>query len=532
MLLPLTAGLAITGYKYALSVSTNSGSSYGPYGDYVLSSWTSGTTFTITGLTNGYYYKVKVRAVNALGDGAESAEIGAFVPNTVPGAPTAVQGTSHVSGQSSVSWVAPTDNGGIAISYYTVQYSTNGSSWTTFGTTSVSSPLIVNELSNGTPYYFRVAATNNGTNGGTGAYSNASATTATPSTVPSAPATPTITALDGGDRFNWTTPADGGRAITGYVYQISTNDQAFATEVSVAANVTSVTLTNQYSASTFKIKVKAINGNSTGSPYSTTSVNTVAWAQNGQLQNNPTPCDPPTCAACDNAPTNCAACDNAPTDCGGCTNAPTDCGGCTAPDCSGGCDGCGGTRTATAATRTAATNGTRAAATSGTRAAPTLGTSTRTCYRWTRESVGSTPSGYSYAENSTSACGNYSTCTSGTCGACGDGACGACASGACGACGAGACGSCGAGSCSACSDSYFKLVPIYGIQYSIVSNYLGDGVDWYALYSSEGFFPSNNVHGGCGSAYRLWNLYRCNVNYTNNSRNGQYEVNTGSCVAS
>jgi uncharacterized protein (DUF2141 family) len=84
----LTAGLTITGYKYALSTSTDGGSTYGSYGAYVLSSWSSGTSFTISGLTNGYKYKVKIRAVNSLGDGAESSEIGPYTPYTTPTATT------------------------------------------------------------------------------------------------------------------------------------------------------------------------------------------------------------------------------------------------------------------------------------------------------------------------------------------------------------------------------------------------------------------------------------------------------------
>ena len=74
------AGLAITGYKYNLSTSTDNVTYQAYAGSYTTSSWTSGTTFTITGLTNGTYYKVKIRAVNALGEGAESVEIGPFKP--------------------------------------------------------------------------------------------------------------------------------------------------------------------------------------------------------------------------------------------------------------------------------------------------------------------------------------------------------------------------------------------------------------------------------------------------------------------
>jgi hypothetical protein len=401
---------------------------------------------------------------------------------TVPGQPTALSATSHVNTQSVLTWTAPSRNGGSSITDYVVQYSTSAtfdSAVTTFTDgVSASTGATVTGLTNGTTYYFRVAAVNSV---GTGAYSTISAG-AVPSTIPSVPPTPTIAPADGGDTINWTAPATGGRAITGYVYKVSTNDGAFAAEVPVAANVFSYATLNQYSASTFKIQVRAVNDNGT-SGFSTVSANTVAWAQNSQVQQNPTTCPEPTCAAC----------------------SPPTCDACTAPDCSGGCDGCGGTRTATA--------GTRGASTTGTRGASTLGTSTRTCYRWTRD--GSTASGYAYAENSTSACGEYSACTASTCGACS----------------AGTCGDCSAGSCSACSASYYKLVPIEGFQYNFFENFLGDGVNWFAMYTAEGFYPSNNPYGGCGGGQRrVWNLFRCSNGYTDYSRIGQNEVNTGVCA--
>ena len=433
---------------------------------------------------------------------------------TVPSEPTVLSATSHVNAQSVLTWTAPARNGGSPIKDYVVQYSTSAtfaSAVTTFTDgVNASTGATVTGLTNGTTYYFRVAAVNSV---GTGAYSTISAG-AVPSTIPSAPATPTVNALDAGDTITWTAPYNGGRAITGYYYKVSTNDGAYSGETFVAAGATlSYAALNQYSAGTKKIQVRAENGNGS-SGFSTVSDNTVAWEQTSQVQDGGT-CPPPTCADCNNAPTNC----------GGCDNAPTNCGGCTAPDCSGGCDGCGGTRTATAATRTAATSGTRAAATSGARGAPTLGTNTRTCYRWERPSVGSTASGYVYNAGGTTACSAFPGCTAGTCGEC--------AAGACGACGAGACGTCGDGSCSACSDSY-ELISS-GPFFEVLYNFLGDGVNWYGVYgingAPDGWSPDNAFQGnGCGSPQKaVWQLYRCDINYANNSRTGQYEVNSGGC---
>jgi hypothetical protein len=93
---------------------------------------------------------------------------------TAPGAPTSITGTSG-DAQVSLSWTAPSSNGGAAVTDYVVQYSTSASSgFETFSDgTSISTTAIVTGLTNGTSYYFKVAATNSV---GTGDYSVASAT--------------------------------------------------------------------------------------------------------------------------------------------------------------------------------------------------------------------------------------------------------------------------------------------------------------------------------------------------------------------
>jgi uncharacterized protein (TIGR02145 family) len=72
----------------------------------------------------------------------------------VPDAPTNVVATAG-DGSASVAFVAPTNNGGIDITEYTV--TSNPGSFTQTGTTS---PISVTGLTNGTPYTFTVAAKN------------------------------------------------------------------------------------------------------------------------------------------------------------------------------------------------------------------------------------------------------------------------------------------------------------------------------------------------------------------------------------
>ena len=72
------AGLPITTYKYAISYSDDN-ITYVAFSAYTnLSS--IATSFSVSSLNNGRYYKIKARAVNYLGDGEESQIIGPFRP--------------------------------------------------------------------------------------------------------------------------------------------------------------------------------------------------------------------------------------------------------------------------------------------------------------------------------------------------------------------------------------------------------------------------------------------------------------------
>jgi len=100
----------------------------------------------------------------------ESFEI--VAPVTPPGAPTSVSAIAG-NAQASLTWTAPSSNGGASITEYVVQFSANsGSTWTTFNDgTSSSTSATVTGLTNGTAYVFRVAAVNSA---GAGAFTTTS----------------------------------------------------------------------------------------------------------------------------------------------------------------------------------------------------------------------------------------------------------------------------------------------------------------------------------------------------------------------
>jgi hypothetical protein len=104
--------------------------------------------------------------------GLSAVQLTAVPVVTPPAAPTSLTATAG-NAQASLAWTAPSDNGGSAITDYSVQFSTDsGSTWSTFSrTASTTASQVVTSLTNGTAYVFRVAGINAN---GTGTYTAAS----------------------------------------------------------------------------------------------------------------------------------------------------------------------------------------------------------------------------------------------------------------------------------------------------------------------------------------------------------------------
>ena len=122
----------------------------------------TGTSATVPDLTNGTAYKFDVKAVNSVGDSLASAftnEIIPTVPASVPDAPTGVTATAGNS-NASLTWSAPADDGGSAITDYKIDVYSNGSLLKTIDTKSTNTSAAVSDLTNGTAYKFDVKAVN------------------------------------------------------------------------------------------------------------------------------------------------------------------------------------------------------------------------------------------------------------------------------------------------------------------------------------------------------------------------------------
>lgn len=227
---PYNGGSAITKYQYTLNDST--------YIDVSANS----NPFTVSGLTNGTSYNIKMRAVNAIGTSASSASSGPVEPKRVPDAPTITSAIYSNQG-GTISFSAPANNGGSAITGYS--YSLNGAASISIS----SSPIELSGLTNGTTYSITVKAINV-----VGSSSASSSSSFVPKTIPSIPIISSATVSDKQVSLAITQTSNGGSAITGYKYALDGSD----VYVSVGST-TPIVITELNNGQSYSIIVKAVN---------------------------------------------------------------------------------------------------------------------------------------------------------------------------------------------------------------------------------------------------------------------------------
>ena len=149
-----TGGSAITDYSVQYRVS-----GVGPWRTFSDPVSTT-TSATITGLTNGVTYEVRIAAVNAAGTGTESTAISG-TPRTRPGAPRNLTATKELS-SIDLSWSAPLTDGGSSVTDYRIEYREAGTrSWVTLSDmVSTSATWSDTTLDLANDYEFRVYAIN------------------------------------------------------------------------------------------------------------------------------------------------------------------------------------------------------------------------------------------------------------------------------------------------------------------------------------------------------------------------------------
>ena len=230
------------------------------------------TSYKVTGLTNGAAYFFKVRAVNAVGDGAESPESAEVVAADVPPAPSkpVAEVVSGGSGTSvTLTWTLQNDSGAPVTSWQYVKKE-GGSDWETDWTTmagidETTMTFTLTGLNADTTYRFKVRGVNSS---GEGAASPASDETQRFGGEPAAPSALAATAGDRSVSLTWTPGSDGGSPVTRWQYVKKVGDDDFETtwtDICVTASdadcpgKTSHTVTGLTNGTAYRFKVRAVN---------------------------------------------------------------------------------------------------------------------------------------------------------------------------------------------------------------------------------------------------------------------------------
>lgn len=230
----------------------------------------SNTSLNITGLTNGTSYTFSVKAKNSVGySGKNTATV---TPAVIPTAPLSVSAVA-ANGSATVSWSAPSYNGGSLITSYTITC-TPGLTAVISGTVT---PTLFSGLTNGTSYTFTVYATNSIGSSPLSSPSNS----IIPFTIPDPPIN--ISATPGGSSaiITWTAPANNqGSPIISYTIISTTGSPAVSSNTSFSGiilvssvNTTTISGLTPGSSYTFAVFVTSAKGNSVNS--STTSPVTI-----------------------------------------------------------------------------------------------------------------------------------------------------------------------------------------------------------------------------------------------------------------
>ena len=234
-------GSPVTGYDIYRGTSAG-GESATPIASNV-----TGTSFSDKSVDNGTTYYYKVAAVNAVGVSPQSNEASATPqqPATVPSAPQLLAAAGG-SGSVSLSWAAPSSNGGSPVTGYDIYRGTSagGESATPIASNVTGTSFSDKSVDNGTTYYYKVAAVNAV---GVSPQSNeASATPQQPATPPAAPTGLTATAAGPGQvNLSWTAAVPGTAPVTGY--QISRGGTQIATSTGTSYSDTTVSASTAYS---------------------------------------------------------------------------------------------------------------------------------------------------------------------------------------------------------------------------------------------------------------------------------------------
>ena len=262
-----SGGDSISGYKIDVSAD---GIAYS-----ILESSHGDTSYTHTGLSGGDTRFYRVYSINSVGTSFYIADYA-----TILGVPDAPENLSVIAtGDTSIEllWSIPLSNGGVAITGYKIDVSTNGSSFTNLVASHGDTSYEHTGLSAGDTRFYRVYAINS--IGTSTDYASGNNTT---HTIPNAPTELNINEQTPGSAIilTWIAGYDGGDSITGYRIDASSDLSTYTTLVTTSNGDTTYT-DNQSFVGIRYYRVYAINNEGTSSNY--ISENTLSNTPPGEI---------------------------------------------------------------------------------------------------------------------------------------------------------------------------------------------------------------------------------------------------------
>ncbi len=212
-------------------------------------------TYFVSGLAESTTYRFFVRAVNSAGSSANSNELGLTTGSSVsvPGAPS-TPSLTRGDGTISISWTAPSNNGGAAITSYIVSYRIGAGAEQTASVNGNTTSHQLTGLTGGNTYTIKVRAVNSA---GQGSYSNTASITAAEE--PGVPAGLEVTPGDGTLALSWTASSANGAAVSNYTVWYRNEADEEVVEVETGNTGTTYTITGLSNGQNYTVKVKSEN---------------------------------------------------------------------------------------------------------------------------------------------------------------------------------------------------------------------------------------------------------------------------------
>ena len=186
---------------------------------------------------------------------------------TEPGAPRSLSATAGTGTSVTLSWTAPASAGGSDITGYEYRHSIDGGQnwgdWTAIENSASLTGAAIADLEGSRTYTFQLRAANDA---GSGLYSGTAQATIAAG-APAAPVNLTAWPASGAAPLQWTTPWDGGSAITKYQVRHVAGTTAAGTWTDITGSGPTTTehrVTGLTNGTAYTVQVHAVNGNGNG----------------------------------------------------------------------------------------------------------------------------------------------------------------------------------------------------------------------------------------------------------------------------